>query len=1067
MVMRRVFNHHVCLCVLSTAILAGLALMTSQTKVYAQAQNCKGVVSGGEEDDKSGLIMCDGGLEGSGRDGVLEGDRDIDMNGHSGETAVTITGASTKITIVGPLKVKDSSGGRGDNDTTAIKVDQQGKLTVMNANVGGVKKGIVVSDSGSSVTVVQGSIGVGMGMGPVIEVSKEGKVVLMEDVTVELNGGSEGEVVINNGGDVTLMGTRFDNVTTGIVVKGNGNASVKGGATITVKQGGGGGTGFKMQGQANASATVVDMTINGSGGGGNRTGVEMGSTGTLTMTKVTLEQLETGAKVTKGTLELNGGSKINVGQNGTGLEVTGGTANVANTTITLQGDGSKGLVMKGGTATVMGATITVGQNGTGATGVEVLSGTANVMGATITLQGNRGKGLEVNNGKVTMMGGSITGSGNGMGTTGVEMKGSADVTLTRVEIKEVAKGITMTGGTLTLNGGSKINVKQGGTGLDVSNGTANVANTTITGSGNGMGISVTDGNVTVKGVNISEFTTGITMTGGTLKLDGGSITAGSTGTGTGISATDGSGNVTVKGGATITGFATGINMKGTGTLTVEGGTRINFMGGYGIKVGAGMTEATLTNVTITGSGGGTGVEVKGNANVTLTSVTMREVKTGVEMTGNGAFTVEGGSITGSGSGTGINVIMGGDVTVKGGTRITGFATGVEMRAGKSLTVKEGTTINVKQGGTGVSVGDRVKNTTLTGVRIEGSRGSEKGVEVKGGMVTMKQVDISNVGTGVLMGSSVTEATLTNVTIEGAEKGIAMEGKGTFTVSGTTTINFTGSESYDYGVMVGTSVTKANLTGVTIEGSGTGKQSKGVWVKGGSGNVKLERVNISKVGMGIYAMGGSLTVSGGSIGFTGTYGVMVEKGVTSATLTGVMITGSGNNGMGIYAEGGNLTVIGGEIKGVKTGISMEGKGELKVERVTRIQFMGTYGVMVGDKVTSATLTDVTITGSGGSGVLMMGSTVTMTRVNVSKVETGIYAMGGNLTVIGGEIKEVKTGINMTGTGTLTVKDRTTINFTGDDGYGVSVGGSVTEATLTNVTITGSGNSGVGVYAMGGR
>ncbi|WP_281388226.1 hypothetical protein [Bartonella capreoli] len=41
--MRRVFNHHVCLCVLSTAILAGLALMTSQNKVYAQAKNCTGV----------------------------------------------------------------------------------------------------------------------------------------------------------------------------------------------------------------------------------------------------------------------------------------------------------------------------------------------------------------------------------------------------------------------------------------------------------------------------------------------------------------------------------------------------------------------------------------------------------------------------------------------------------------------------------------------------------------------------------------------------------------------------------------------------------------------------------------------------------------------------------------------------------------------------------------------------------------------------------------------------------------------------------------------------------------
>ncbi|MEL6089186.1 right-handed parallel beta-helix repeat-containing protein [Bartonella schoenbuchensis] len=856
MVMRRVFNHHVCLCVLSTAILAGLALMTSQTKVYAQAQNCKGVVNGGEEDDKSGLIMCDGGPEGSGRGGVLDGDRDIDMNRQSG-AAVTITN-NTKITIVGPLKVWDSSGGRGKNNNPAIKVDQQGKLTVMNANVGGVKKGMEVSGPSSSVTVLQGTIGVGNGMGPVIEVRDNGRVVLNDGVTVELNGSSTGEVVIENGGTVELGGVQLKDVKMGMKIMGNGTATVRGGgATITVKQGGMGGTGFKMEGSG--TADVMELNINGKGE--KRTGAEV-TNGTLTLNKVTLKDLATGARVTRGTLELNGGSKINVKQGGTGLNVTG-------------------------------------------------SGTVKLEGTEIQV---------------------------GAGATGVEMKGSADVTLTRVEIKEVAKGITMTGGTLTLNGGS------------------------ITGSGSGTGINVIMG-----------------------------------------------GDVTVKGGATITGFATGIKMRGSGALKVSGGS-IGFTGTYGVMVGESV-RATLTDVTITGNGngGGTGVDVKGQANVTLTRVTMKQVAKGVVMAGNGTLTLDGGSITGSGSGVGINVIMGGDVTVKGGT-----------------------TINVVAGGTGVSVGDKVQNTTLTGVRIEGSRGSEKGVEVKGGMVTMKQVDISNVGTGVLMEEKVTNASLTDVTIEGAEKGIAMEGKGTFTVSGTTTINFTGSESYDYGVMVGTSVTKANLTGVTIEGSGTGKQSKGVWVKGGM--VTMNTVNVSNVGTGIMMEGsGTLTVEKGTtISFMGAYGVMVEKGVTSATLTGVMITGNkSGTGMGIYAEGGNLTVIGGEIKGVKTGISMTGTGgTLTVKEGTRIQFEGNYGVYVGSSVRSTSLTGVMITGNGNNGM-------------------GINMTGGSLTVSGGEIKGVKMGINMTGTGTLTVKDRTTIT-------GVKVGikmmGGSGNVKLERVTIS---------------
>ncbi|MEL6089196.1 beta strand repeat-containing protein [Bartonella schoenbuchensis] len=1022
MVMRRVFNHHVCLCVLSTAILAGLALMTSQTKVYAQAQNCKGVVNGdgdGQGDDKGGLIMCDGESGGTGGPGgVLDGDRDIDMNMYSGETAVTITGASTKITIKSELTVWDSRG--TGNNTTAIKVGGQGKLTVMNANVTGVKKGIVVSDSGSSVTVVQGSIGVGMGMGPVIEVSNNGRVVLNDGVTVTGSGSSTGEVVIENGGDVTLMGTRFDNVTTGIVVKGNGNASVKGGATITVKQGGTGGTGFKMQGQANASATVVDMTINGSGGKG--IGAEV-SSGTLTMNRVQLKQLETGAKVTgSGVLKLEGGTTIDVAAGGKGLEVLSGTANVANTTITLQGDGSKGLVMSNGVLKLNGdSTINVKQGGTG---VEVSNGTANVMGATITLQGNRGKGLVMSGGKVTMMGGSITGSGNGMGTTGVEMKGSADVTLTRVEIKEVKTGVVMgSTGTLEILGKSKINVKQGGTGLEVLSGTVMMTEGEITAGGTGTGLSMTgDANVTLTRVTMKDVKTGVEMTGsGTFTVEGGSIT----GSGTGINVIMG-GDVTVKGGTRITGFATGVEMRAGKSLTVKEGTTIQFTGGYGIKVGAGMTEATLTNVTITGSGGGTGVDVKGNADVTLTRVTMQDVKTGVEVQGNGTFTVEGGSITGSGSGTGINATDG-NVTVKGGARIEGFTTEINMKGTGTLTVEKGTTINF-MGAYGVYVGDRVKNTTLTDVTITGS-GSGYGVKVEGGAVVMNTVGITlqGSGTAVLMEEKVTNASLTGVTIRGVRTGITMMGSGEFTVSGTTTINFTG----EYGVMVGTSVASTTLTGTVISGEGNGK---GVWVKGGM--VTMNTVNVSNVGTGVYAGGGALTVSGGSIGFTGTYGVMVEKGVTSATLTGVMITGN-KSGTGIYAEGGSLTVSGGEIKGVKMGIKMEGNGTLTVKDRTTINFTGDdgYGVYVGTSVKKAELTKVEIKGSGenGYGVYTVGEKVMMKQVEISNVGMGVEMSDGVMWLKETHLRDVVKG--MTIEEAVVVMEKGSVEFKGD--YGIDL------------------------------
>ncbi|MEL6089201.1 right-handed parallel beta-helix repeat-containing protein [Bartonella schoenbuchensis] len=195
------------------------------------------------------------------------------------------------------------------------------------------------------------------------------------------------------------------------------------------------------------------------------------------------------------------------------------------------------------------------------------------------------------------------------------------------------------------------------------------------------------------------------------------------------------------------------------------------------------------------------------------------------------------------------------------------------------------------------------------------------------------------------------------------------------------------------------------------------------------------------------------------------GNLTVKGMT--TITGVE--------MGIWVKGGSLTVKEGTtITGVKVGIAMKGKGELKVEEGTRIEFTGSesydYGVYVGSSVSKASLTGVTITGnkSGGSGVLMMGSTVTMTKVNISNVGTGVYAMGGSLTVKEGTtITEVEDGIKMMG-GTLTVEKGARINFTGEHGYGIYVGESV-RATLTDVTIEGRGSgngNGYGVYAEGG-
>ncbi|AQX31208.1 hypothetical protein BscR1v2_012940 [Bartonella schoenbuchensis R1] len=407
MVMRCVLKHHVCLCVLSTAVLAGLALITAQTKVYAKSLNCNGFVNdraSGDPDDpsgdsKTGKIECDGegryekkygkgkyervtgGIGGS--SGELSGDRTIDM-GADLKPAVKVHGGRAEITIVGKLTITDKS---SKSTGPAIQVEKQGKLTLNDVNATGVYKGILVKDSKSSVTVLKGSIGVRRDGDYVIGVKDGGEVTLMRGVTV--NGG--GIVVGQGGGTVTLVGTSFSNVKTGIVFMGNGKANATvmgGGAKINLASGG---TGVIMQGKGRGE--VMNMTIQGRGG----IGADV-TDGALMLNMVTIEGVGVGARVTKGTLTVMGEAMIS--------------------------------------GTTMGADVS---------GSGVLTVMGNVM---IMVTGRNGTGLKVTGGSATMVGGSIQGSG-GVGSYGVIVDTSGTVELSGgVEVSRFETGVYVKGGCL-------------------------------------------------------------------------------------------------------------------------------------------------------------------------------------------------------------------------------------------------------------------------------------------------------------------------------------------------------------------------------------------------------------------------------------------------------------------------------------------------------------------------------------------------------------------------------------------------------------------------------------------
>ncbi|WP_152023204.1 hypothetical protein [Bartonella bovis] len=309
MVMRCVFKHHVYLCVVSTALMAGLSLITSHTsKAYAD-QNCgSGSVVGTVNNEP---IVCDGGVTRilNSRSGGK--DININMDKHSGKAAVTVKDGAN-ITILKKLKVTGSKGG----GLPVIKVERGGALT-LNEDVDvegatGMQKAIVVDESGSSVTLN----GVLKGFERV-QVKNGGMVVLGEKVT----GIEKVKVKINDGGTVTLNGNvTFNNDEAGIKIEGSGGtANVIGvGRTMTVNGSGSGsdGVGIQMDG-AGGTASVVGLNIKNNGGTGTGVDVQSG-TGTMTLMGVEISEFRVGVNANKGTVKLMGSRRLRLRMGGRG-----------------------------------------------------------------------------------------------------------------------------------------------------------------------------------------------------------------------------------------------------------------------------------------------------------------------------------------------------------------------------------------------------------------------------------------------------------------------------------------------------------------------------------------------------------------------------------------------------------------------------------------------------------------------------------------------------------------------------------------------------------------------------
>ncbi|MBA9083543.1 hypothetical protein GGR10_001415, partial [Bartonella chomelii] len=744
--------------------------------------------------------------------------------------------------------------------------------------------------------------------------------------TITVTGNGQGVYVMDGGSVVTLDGVKI----TGSGRGGSYGVEVEGG-TFEMTGGtieGGGGYGVYM---GDGTVTLNTVKISGSGS----YGVYMGD-GTMRLEGTRITGFGTGVNVGGGTFEMTGGSIEGNGRDGVGVSVTGGNVTLERVKIS---QFAMGVMAGSGSLMMIGGTITGLGSGQGVVG----SGRMRLTDVTMT-----GFTTGVSAGdNLTMIGGSITGNGKG----GYGVKGGGTMRLERVEIEGFGTGVSAGSGSLTMTGGSVTEFTEKG--VDVGSGvkSAELTGTVITGSGSvgsyGVyAVGTKDMTMTLTDVTISKVKTGVEVKRGkSLTIRAGTITGLGRG-GVGVSMTGGT--VTLEGGVTITGFTTGVS-AGDNLTMIGGSITGNGRGGYGVyavgtvrlervkisqfAMGVSAGESlTMTDVRIEGSGGVGSYGVTGGGTVRLERVEISKVKTGVNAGGN--LTMTGGS----------TISFMGDYGVMVGDK-------VESVSLTKTVIKGG-----GKGSTGVSVlGTKDMTMTLTDVTVEGV---ERGVRVeKGKSLTMKDGTITGKGSGGygVMGSG--RMRLEGVRISEVGMGVYVKNGKSLTIRGNSTISLASGGRYGVGVYVGDGVESVSLTKTVIKGKGSG--SMGVSVLGTKDmTMTLEGVKISKVETGVVVVAGeNLTIGGSSrIEFTDGYGVMVGSGVKRAELTGTRITG-GRKGYGVYAVGGENLVMRLEnvtVSEVGTGVKVEKGKKLVISGSSRIEFMGDYGVYMGDGVKSAEL-----------------------------------------------------------------------------------------------------------------
>ncbi|MEI9926186.1 MAG: FecR domain-containing protein [Bradyrhizobium sp.] len=894
-----------------------------------------------------------------------------------------------------------------------------------------------------------------------------------------LTNGSVGTVDVESTGGATLDGVNVTgtgttglsaslieigaSTTSGSILTLDDGTTIKNGA-LTIAGG------SKLDVESTGGATLDGVSLTGTTGP-SASLIEIGAS----TTSGSILTLDDGTTIKNGTLTIASGSKLDVESTGgatlDGVNVTGTTGPSAslieigasttsgsiltlddgtiikNGTLTIAG-GSKLDVESTGGATLDGVSVT-GTTGPSASLIEI--GASTTSGSILTLD----DGTTIKNGTLTIAGGSALDVESTGGATldGVNVTGTTGPSASLIEIGAsttsgliltLDDGTTIKNGTLTIAGGSKLDVESaGGATLD---------GVSVTGTGTtGLSASLIEiGAGTISG-SILTLDDGTTIKNGALTIAGGSkldveSTGGATLDGVSLTGTTGPSASLIEIGASTTSGSILTLDDGTtiknGALTIAGSSKLDVESTGG---------ATLDGVSVTGTTGPSASLIEIGASTTSGSILTLDDGTILK---NGTMTIAAGSkldVESTGA-----TLDGVSITGTTGPSASLIEIGASTTSGSILMLEDGT--HIKNGALTIATGSALDIEGIGGATLDGVTVSGGGaINVDGPVGPPSPTPIPAMLT-LQGGTSITGGTLAN----GIVGTVDVESVSGATLDDVTVIG-------GGTIEVGETTSGAILTltdGTTVTPSTLDIATGGeVHIQAGANGhgVTFDGVKVSSVGTLSISDGATLTlddassITGGKLIFADSSD-KVFVGSGGATLDDVTVTGGGEIDVGSAAAAGAMLTLddGGSITG----------GKLVFADSSDKVFVGSGGTTLNNvtitggetDVGSATATGVTLTLDGG-GSIADGTLVFADSSDKVFVGSGGATLDGVTITGGGEIdvgSTTATDVTLTLEGATVIKNGNLTIANGSTLDVESVGG----ATLDGVTVANGGHIDIG-------